>query len=135
MTDDDRVEELKRKLRETESRVVARFLKISRDILPNEYYNQLEEELHKNQSYDALELERQIADDARERSDMLEQLLRKVEQFQRAKRRFDEESAMAHFFGDTNGNPQKTYHEMLLRREEMFSLVNEIAIKDNIPPQ
>jgi hypothetical protein len=113
---------LKRKLSETEARISARFLLSAEQTLSSSDYTKLCAKFKENESLDLLEMERSIADTAKQLSNILLNLYEAVKQFKLAKKDMD---AIEQGSTEMSENPQEVYDRMMRAREKMFSLVEE----------
>ena len=119
---------LKRKLAQTEARLLSNLLLSAEQVLIKEQYTLLCKQYESNQSLDLLEMERNIANSSKEMAESLEELHEAVGHFREAKTDFDRVERGEWSFSD-NENPEQVYNRMIRARERMFSLFDEHEMK------
>lgn len=125
---------LQRKLADTEARVIARLLRSASQVVPEPYLTTLTNKMKENEAYDKLQIDRDIASDARLISDNLVSLVDAVRRFKAAKQDF-EEYQQGGWPSDDTVDPQKLYDSMIVQREKMFSLLDEYDVKKRMVKQ
>ena len=126
-------DKLRRKLIETEARVTARLIVSAQQVLPPEHLAALMKQFEDNASLDMLEIERQIADLANEKSHILEDLYSAVKNYKECTEDFQKEEERKAMQIGLEPPQWEAYHEMQERvkmyRLKMFSLFEEISLR------
>lgn len=126
---------LKRRLAETEARLLSRLLLSAEQVLDPQYYDILAKKFEDNSALDILEVERQVSQKAKEEAESLREIVEAAKSFRDNKRRLDTiQSDLAAEPQEEHGVPQ-AYQQMIVSREKLFSLIDSGRIQENFQQQ
>jgi len=117
---------LQRKLAETESRIASRFIKISEETLPKELSRILIEKITEKSNLDILQVERDIASDAKYTASILQNIYVAGAKYQTA---YNNYISIQNAIDVPVKELEKLHTEEIVMRERLFSLLNEARIK------
>lgn len=131
------IKSLKKKLVESEARIISRCLSCAKEILNQEVYAELEKSMNQNHSLDLLKVERAMAGYRKEQLDIYTDLFEAVDKFIWHESSFQEKQnkPLETYHEDVQSHTdsvQKEYQKMIIYREKMRSLVKEIKIKKSV---
>lgn len=128
----DKVRILRRSLAETEARVISRLIVSAQQIIPKEYLESFLQQFKNNSSLDMLEIERQIADTAKEKADILSELFETVKNYKWSVKHLNEIRYAQGIDADAQSKLVEEEKENIRIQQKMFSLVDEIELKERM---
>jgi len=133
---DDEIELLRRKLRETEARVTSRLIISAQQSLPKEILGEFMKQFEGNTSLDLLQMERDISDQDRRENNESKEIVTAAEEYRIAVREYQDDAARA---VDSSIQDAVVYEKLekssvkqIVKREKLFSLIEESRLRKSM---